>query len=146
MKLPGFRFDAVIIDEAAQAVEPSTLIPFKFNPHRVVMVGDPCQLPATVFSPLTARSLSLSLSLSLSPLCNMQVGDPCQLPATVFSRQAKEAGYGRSLFQRLHLSGMPVVMLETQVGLSAPRRPFLPLPPIISSPLSPASPCPFFPR
>lgn len=37
-------------DEAAQAVEPSTLIPFKFNPHRVVMVGDPCQLPATVFS------------------------------------------------------------------------------------------------
>ena len=40
------------LDEAAQAVEPSTLIPFKFNPHRVVMVGDPCQLPATVFSRL----------------------------------------------------------------------------------------------
>ena len=39
-------------DEAAQAVEPSTLIPFKFNPNRVVMVGDPCQLPATVFSKL----------------------------------------------------------------------------------------------
>ena len=50
MKIPGFKFHAVIIDEAAQAVEPSTLIPFKFNPHRVVMVGDPCQLPATVFS------------------------------------------------------------------------------------------------
>jgi senataxin len=50
MHITGFKFDAVIIDEAAQAVEPSTLIPFKFNPARVVMVGDPCQLPATVFS------------------------------------------------------------------------------------------------
>lgn len=61
----GFKFDAVIIDEAgyhnhfkiierfiflAQAVEPSCLIPLKYNPQAVVMVGDPCQLPATVFS------------------------------------------------------------------------------------------------
>ena len=50
MRLPGFTFDAVIIDEAAQAVEPSTLIPLKYNPATVVMVGDPCQLPATLFS------------------------------------------------------------------------------------------------
>jgi superfamily I DNA and/or RNA helicase len=39
-----------LIDEAAQALEPSALIPLKYNPSRVVMVGDPCQLPATVFS------------------------------------------------------------------------------------------------
>lgn len=43
-------FDALIIDEAAQAVEASTLIPFKFRPHRVVLVGDHRQLPATVLS------------------------------------------------------------------------------------------------
>ncbi|KAG3203602.1 hypothetical protein PC128_g2493 [Phytophthora cactorum] len=43
-------FDALIIDEAAQAVEASTLIPFKFRPHRVMMVGDHRQLPATVIS------------------------------------------------------------------------------------------------
>ncbi|ETK90728.1 hypothetical protein L915_05544 [Phytophthora nicotianae] len=43
-------FDALIIDEAAQAVEASTLIPFKFRPHRVVLVGDHRQLPATVIS------------------------------------------------------------------------------------------------
>ncbi|KAK1936689.1 putative helicase MAGATAMA 3 [Phytophthora citrophthora] len=43
-------FDALIIDEAAQAVEASTLIPFKFRPHRVVLVGDHRQLPATVMS------------------------------------------------------------------------------------------------
>eukprot|EP01033_Poteriospumella_lacustris_P018440 gene18440-13265_t len=44
LRIPHFRFDAVIIDEAAQTVEPSSLIPFKFNPQVVVMVGDPCQL------------------------------------------------------------------------------------------------------
>ncbi|CAH0473729.1 unnamed protein product [Peronospora belbahrii] len=43
-------FDALIIDEAAQAVEASTLIPFKFRPQRVVLVGDHRQLPATVIS------------------------------------------------------------------------------------------------
>ncbi|KAG7400708.1 hypothetical protein PHYBOEH_004755 [Phytophthora boehmeriae] len=43
-------FDALIIDEAGQAVETSTLIPLKFRPHRVVLVGDHRQLPATVMS------------------------------------------------------------------------------------------------
>ncbi|KAG7380514.1 hypothetical protein PHYPSEUDO_007072 [Phytophthora pseudosyringae] len=43
-------FDALIVDEAAQAVEASTLIPFKFRPQRVVLVGDHRQLPATVIS------------------------------------------------------------------------------------------------
>lgn len=43
-------FDALIIDEAAQAVEASALIPFKFRPHRAILVGDHRQLPATVLS------------------------------------------------------------------------------------------------
>ncbi len=45
-----FKFDAIIIDEAAQAVESSSLIPFKFLTDAIIMIGDPCQLPATVFS------------------------------------------------------------------------------------------------
>lgn len=44
------QFDALVIDEAAQAVEASTLIPFKFKPSRIVLVGDHRQLPATVMS------------------------------------------------------------------------------------------------
>ncbi|KAJ0393143.1 hypothetical protein P43SY_005486 [Pythium insidiosum] len=44
------RFDALVIDEAAQAVEASVLIPFKFQPSRIVLVGDHQQLPATVIS------------------------------------------------------------------------------------------------
>ncbi|CAN0438690.1 unnamed protein product, partial [Ectocarpus sp. 12 AP-2014] len=43
-------FDAVVMDEAAQAVEPSSMIPLKYNPRAVIMVGDPAQLPATIFS------------------------------------------------------------------------------------------------
>ncbi|KAF6141788.1 hypothetical protein GIB67_027966 [Kingdonia uniflora] len=46
-------FDAVVIDEAAQALEPATLIPLqllKSNATKCVMVGDPKQLPATVLS------------------------------------------------------------------------------------------------
>lgn len=43
-------FKTVIIDEAAQAVEPDTLIPLCYNCKRLVLVGDPCQLPSTVRS------------------------------------------------------------------------------------------------
>ena len=38
------EFDAVVIDECCQASEPETLIPFKFNPTTVTLVGDPEQL------------------------------------------------------------------------------------------------------
>ncbi|XP_057825136.2 uncharacterized protein LOC131037116 isoform X2 [Cryptomeria japonica] len=51
-------FDAVVIDEAAQALEPATLIPLqllKLTSARCVMVGDPKQLPATVLSRLASK-------------------------------------------------------------------------------------------
>jgi superfamily I DNA and/or RNA helicase len=43
-------FTTTIIDEAAQTTEPSTLIPLRFGCRRLVLVGDPRQLPATVLS------------------------------------------------------------------------------------------------
>ena len=43
-------FETCIIDEAAQSSEPSTLIPLRFGCRRLVLVGDPRQLPATVLS------------------------------------------------------------------------------------------------
>ena len=46
----GSEFDAVIIDEACQATEAACLIPLKYNPNLVVLVGDPQQLPAFVAS------------------------------------------------------------------------------------------------
>lgn len=40
----------MIIDEASQATEPSTLIPFHTMTKKVVLVGDHMQLPPTVMS------------------------------------------------------------------------------------------------
>lgn len=48
--LAEFTFQAVIIDEAAQAIELTSLIPMKFNPSWCVLVGDSNQLPPTVLS------------------------------------------------------------------------------------------------
>ncbi|CAL9102821.1 unnamed protein product [Musa textilis] len=53
-------FDIVIIDEAAQALEPATLIPLqllKSNGTKCIMVGDPKQLPATVLSNVASKFL-----------------------------------------------------------------------------------------
>ncbi|KAK6589089.1 hypothetical protein RS030_233544 [Cryptosporidium xiaoi] len=72
-------FDTVIIDEASQGVELSTLIPLRLGCKRLILVGD-----------------------------------PKQLPATVLSRKAIEHKYDISLFQRLQMSGFPVVMLGVQ--------------------------------
>ncbi|CAM0904653.1 unnamed protein product [Alopecurus aequalis] len=55
-------FDVVIIDEAAQAVEPATLVPLVHGCRQVFLVGDPVQLPATVISS-TAQKLGYGTSL-----------------------------------------------------------------------------------
>ncbi|CAL9186896.1 unnamed protein product [Musa hybrid cultivar] len=55
-------FDVVIIDEAAQAVEPATLVPLVHGCRQVFLVGDPIQLPATVIS-MTAEHFGYGTSL-----------------------------------------------------------------------------------
>ena len=44
----NISFDTVIVDEAAQATEPATLIPLQFQCKNLVLVGDTCQLPPTI--------------------------------------------------------------------------------------------------
>ncbi|KAI5170015.1 hypothetical protein PAEPH01_1176 [Pancytospora epiphaga] len=66
----GIKFEYLIVDEACQATEPSTLIPMKYNFSKVILVGDPKQLPPTTFaknSPL-GYSLFERLSKSYHPL------------------------------------------------------------------------------
>ncbi|KAH9386629.1 regulator of nonsense transcripts 1 [Nematocida major] len=57
--MKGNTFDTVIIDEACQSTELSTIIPLSTRPQSLVLVGDPMQLPPTVIS----RSKPLAVSL-----------------------------------------------------------------------------------
>jgi len=54
-KLENVDFETVIIDEAAQCVELSALIPLKYGALKCILVGDPKQLPPTVLSQSAAR-------------------------------------------------------------------------------------------
>ena len=47
--------DVLLVDEAAQALEPEIAIPFLRLPRKVLLVGDPAQLPATMCSELARR-------------------------------------------------------------------------------------------
>jgi len=68
--LKARHFDWVMIDEATQAVEPGTWIPL-LRGRKVILAGDHCQLPPTVFSPKTGRqSLRFSLFERLHEVLN----------------------------------------------------------------------------
>lgn len=78
--LEQFDFEMIIIDEAAQAIELSSLIPLKYRCIRCIMVGDPQQLPPTVLSQevndlisfknilLTLYCASAGLQISVQPI------------------------------------------------------------------------------
>lgn len=51
----NIEFETVVIDEAAQSIELSALIPLKYGCSKCIMVGDPKQLPPTVLSREAAR-------------------------------------------------------------------------------------------
>ena len=59
--LSDIEFDMVIIDEAAQSIELSSLIPLKYGCNRCIMVGDPQQLPPTVLSQEVSTFLSIRM-------------------------------------------------------------------------------------
>lgn len=62
MNLTGISNEALIVDEAAAATEPDLYIPFHLRPSKLLIVGDPKQLPSTVLSD-RAQRLGLDVSL-----------------------------------------------------------------------------------
>lgn len=121
-----------IIDEAAQAVEPSTLIPLHIGTHGSMKnVESGIRGPGDAVRMQNRRGSYTSRKVRHCIL----VGDPQQLSATVFAKQArgptrpvpqpsedtsKTAGcgtggsYSRSLFERLVAMGQPVHLLDMQ--------------------------------
>jgi senataxin len=63
------NIEAIIVDEAAQSTEPSNIIPLRFRANKLILIGDPKQLPATTFSDEnTATKYNRSLFEVVSPL------------------------------------------------------------------------------
>jgi len=83
--IENLDFEMVIIDEAAQSVELSSLIPLKFRAKRCIMVG----------------GLSIYIMIEIRNRAHYIRADPQQLPPTVLSPLATKHGYGQSLFLRL---------------------------------------------
>lgn len=67
----SIEFETVVIDEAAQSIELSALIPLKYGCSKCILVGDPKQLPPTVLSREAAR-----FSYEQSLFVRMQVNHP----------------------------------------------------------------------
>lgn len=102
-------FETVIIDEAAQAVELSALIPLKYNCKRCIMVGG---APRRHNPGLWAWTCSL---LTRSPRPVLPT-DPNQLPPTVLSRKAEDYRYSESMFVRVQRQAPRNVHLLRSVG------------------------------
>ncbi|CCD27140.1 DNA/RNA helicase SEN1 NDAI_0J02480 [Naumovozyma dairenensis CBS 421] len=74
----GIKFDTVIVDEACQCTELSSIIPLRYGGKRCIMVGDPNQLPPTVLSGAASnfkynQSLFVRMEKNSSPyLLNVQ--------------------------------------------------------------------------
>lgn len=68
-RITGLSFTSVLVDEAAQSVEPEALVPLTRGAARVALVGDHRQLGPTVVSSVAARAgLSMSLFERLAHL------------------------------------------------------------------------------
>ncbi|XP_035377280.1 probable helicase senataxin isoform X1 [Electrophorus electricus] len=97
-------FSCVIVDEAGQAKETETLIPFLYRCPSLILVGDPEQLPPTVVSQNAKKlgydqSLMARLMVSLHPLQSASVflsmqyrmhPDICEFPSKyIYSKKLK---------------------------------------------------------
>ena len=111
-------FDMVVIDEAAQAIEPACWIPL-LRSGRVVLAGDHCQLPPTIISPEAAKeglavSLLERLVRDLGPQISRRLTTQYRMHAAIMGFSSAEF-YDASLIadQRVEghlLDGLPGVV------------------------------------
>ena len=107
-KMKGGGFKCVLIDEAAQATEPITLIPLVRGCCQLVLVGDHHQLPPTVISK-QAEELGLSESLFGRLACApMHFPQPLNPDGVTLFKSIVLIHSARSEWSRPVASGRPV--------------------------------------
>lgn len=103
--LKHMEFPMVVIDEAAQCIELSSMIPLKYACKQLVLVGDPNQLPPTVLSQTAVRykydqSLFVRMfSAHPDRVCMLNVQfrmhpEIAQLPSSEFYENKLTTGHG----------------------------------------------------
>jgi len=107
----GRAFDTVIVDEAGQATEASTLVPLQFGAQQLVLIGDPQQLPATVLSQAAAEAgLERSLFARL-----VAAGHPVHLLDVQYRMHPAIAGFASQRFYGGRVCDAPSVCGEHRV-------------------------------
>ncbi|MFO0847515.1 MAG: AAA domain-containing protein [Gemmataceae bacterium] len=94
------RFDLAVLDEACQSTEPASWVPL-LRCDRVVLAGDPCQLPPTILSPEAAgKGLAVSL---MERVMNTLGPDVSRLLTVQYRMHADIMGFSSGEFYRHEL-------------------------------------------
>lgn len=116
------QFDMVVIDEACQAVELSTLIPLQWGCRKCILVGDPNQLPPTLIS-------KAAVAYEQSLFCRLQKANPKQvlLLSVQYRMHPEISAFPSAYYYQGRLLNGPTVVLETgkpwhSVGVLGPYR------------------------
>ncbi|TFK91118.1 hypothetical protein K466DRAFT_515953 [Polyporus arcularius HHB13444] len=109
--LEPFDFELVIIDEAAQAIELSSLIPMKYRCRTCIMVGDPQQLPPTVKS---QEACKLGYDQSLFVRLQKSQPDAVHLLSIQYRMHPDISQLPSNLFYEGRLQDGPDMAIKTQ--------------------------------
>lgn len=111
------KFHTVVIDEAGQALEPACWIPM-LKAQKVILAGDPCQLPPTIKSAEAARS---GLALTLLEKCIALHPEAVSLLNEQYRMHEHIMGYSSGVFYgnqlRAHTSVAARVLFSDDTAL-----------------------------
>ena len=122
----NIEFETVIIDEAAQCVEASALIPLKYGCAKCILVGDPKQLPPTVLSKVAASEYqyeqSLFVRMQTNHPGNVHLLDTQYRMHPEISRFPSETFYDGQLLDGPDMGGLRTQPWHSGCGLLGPYR------------------------
>lgn len=114
--LEKYNFRTCIIDEAAQALEPACWIPI-LKSSRVVLAGDPYQLPPTVKCREAERG---GLAITLMEKCLLRLSDQARLLEVQYRMNRNIMGFSNAFFYQNQLQAADSVAEWTLPNTSLP--------------------------